>query len=565
MEPKFGTVIYAILLNFVVEIVVSSDGSLANYLKINRPIVEVEHGQVKGIRDKNVDGIHYFYAFRGIPYAKPPIGELRFQDPEPLEAWVGIRDAKEFGDKCVQVEKASTKRIGNEDCLYLNVYTTDLKPDAPKAVMVWIHGGAFVSGSGDDDKCGPDYFVEKNVLLVTINYRLNILGFLNLDDEAAPGNQGLKDQVMALKWVQKNINKFGGDPNNVTIFGQSTGSSSVHSLTLSPLAQGLFHRAILQSSVANNPRSYVSYPIKDAAQKVAEKLGKNVTDQKELLKFLKGVNASSLIGTVQSLEFRMDNYAVKNPFVPSVDSKSKSPFLEIPINEAVKSGIKVPHILGHNSQESIFFLADLLRSTSYAEREANQEKLLLHPNGKKFLNHRNVTVGDVKKFFMGSREIKPKNVYEFLNLVSADFFIFNIHDTLEIQSSVPGVPTYFYKFDHYSKETSVEQKLIGTDLEGTSHSEDLFYLFNAKILKDLGIEAPASYPTERIIQQRFLELWTNFAKTGNPNLGSSDLISIEWKPIDDSTDYNCLKISKDLSLIKEPNILHRIKKNNLEL
>lgn len=128
---------------------------------------------------------------------------------------------------------------GSDDCLYLNIYTTELKPEVPRAVMVWIHGGAFYSGSGNDDIYGPDYIVEKNVVLVTINYRVGIIGFLNLDDEEAPGNQGLKDQVMALKWVKRNIEKFGGDPSNVTIFGESAGSASVHYLTLSPLAQGI--------------------------------------------------------------------------------------------------------------------------------------------------------------------------------------------------------------------------------------------------------------------------------------------------------------------------------------
>lgn len=173
-----------------------------------------------------------------------------------------MRDAKKFGNIALQYDNASQKVIGSEDCIFLNIYTNTLNPIASKSVMVWIHGGAWIMGSGNDDMHGPDYLIEKDIVLVTINYRLGILGkfaqlleklslnlkyimntlfvgFLNLNDEKAAGNQALKDQVMALRWVQQNIEKFGGDVNNVTIFGDSAGAASVHYLTLSPLAKGM--------------------------------------------------------------------------------------------------------------------------------------------------------------------------------------------------------------------------------------------------------------------------------------------------------------------------------------
>ncbi|KAK0073339.1 hypothetical protein PV325_009859 [Microctonus aethiopoides] len=182
---------------------------------MENPIVEVCQGKLRGINEKNINGINYV-AFRGVPYAKPPIGNLRFKDCEPVESWIDVRDAVNFGNRCAQKEFLTGTILGSDDCLYLNIYTPTLDPITPKAVMVWIHGGAFICGSGEDDFCG----------------------FLNVEDEEAPGNQGLKDQVEALKWIQQNIAQFGGDPNNVTIFGESAGGAAVHYLTISPLSQG---------------------------------------------------------------------------------------------------------------------------------------------------------------------------------------------------------------------------------------------------------------------------------------------------------------------------------------
>ncbi|KAK0169506.1 hypothetical protein PV327_011530 [Microctonus hyperodae] len=167
--------------------------------------------------------------------------------------------------------------------------------------MVWIHGGGFVMGSGDDDIFGPDYLIENDVVLVTINYRLGILGFLNVEDEEAPGNQGLKDQVEALKWIQQNIAQFGGDPNNVTIFGESAGAASVHYLTLSPLAQGLFHKAIIQSGVALNPWASSPKPLMESVEKLAAVLEKDISNVKEFVNYLRTLDAHCLVEAVEKI------------------------------------------------------------------------------------------------------------------------------------------------------------------------------------------------------------------------------------------------------------------------
>ncbi|KAG8034167.1 hypothetical protein G9C98_001251 [Cotesia typhae] len=482
IENILRAMLYVVLITFLTQTVLSRDLPTNN--SSTQPIVDLELGQLQGIQEINVDGKSNFYAFRGIPFAKSTAGELRFKDPEPAEAWSGVRDASKYGNICPQKDFLAGKVVGGEDCLNLNVYTRDLNPDEPLAVLVWIHGGAFILGSGNDDVYGPDYFMTKDIILVTINYRLGMLGFLNLDDEEATGNQGLKDQVMALKWVKQNIKKFGGDPNKVTIFGESAGGASVHYLTISPLAEGLFQKAIIQSGVASNPWASV-------------------------------------------------------------------------VKEAVKSGIKVPHIIGHTSKEAIIFVAGL-RDDQYAKLEAERDTFLLHPEEKQFLQERNVSLDDITKFFMGDKKVTSENVQSFVDVVTARLFLINIHDIIKIQPSIPDVQTYLYKFDYYSNETAIMQKLFGTDLEGTAHGEELLFLFYPKLMKLFGFEPIASDSTENIIKQRFIELWTNFAKTGNPNSERSELISVKWKPVDDHLEYNCLEISEDLSMIKETNILHKI-------
>ncbi|XP_074113801.1 juvenile hormone esterase-like [Cotesia typhae] len=455
---------------------------------------------------------------------------------------------------CAQFHWGLKHLEGSDDCLHLNVYTTDLTPEEPRATMVSFHGGGFFWGSNNDFLYGPDFLIKKNIVLVTLNYRLGIFGFLNLDDEEVPGNQGLKDQIMALKWVKNNIAKFGGDPNRITLFGQSAGAASVHFLSFVPAAQELFHRVILQSGFATVPWASPSQPMTYAAARIARTLGSNATDTKELIKFLQSVDAVKLADTIHKTFNPQKYYTPEKPFVPSIDSKSKNPILLTPISDVAKQGIKVPTIVGFNTEEAIFLLAE-------AEDDDYQliDMQLIFSNGKKFLQDRGVSVGDLKKFIMGGKKINRENAAPIIQLLQVYFQTVYVDEFLEIQTTeAPDTPVYLYKFDHYSKETSMVQKFFKSDLEGTAHAEEIPYLFHCKFFLNLGIDLPISYPSGRIIQQRMLTLWTNFAKTGNPNLPKSEIISVDWKPVDNSIEFNCLKISDNLTMIKESNILRQL-------
>lgn len=217
--------------------------------------VSTASGLLRGVPGRDAS----IRVFKGIPYAAPPVGELRWRPPAPPASWRGVREADRFGDSCPQPEMPGTKGSMSEDCLYLNVWTAAGSSSERRPVFVWIYGGGFSAGSGSSPQFDGENLARKGLVVVTFNYRLGALGFLatpELSQESghhASGNYGLLDDIAVLKWVQQNIAAFGGDPGRVTIGGQSAGAGSVGFLSMSPLAKGLFHRSIAESH-ARYPR-----------------------------------------------------------------------------------------------------------------------------------------------------------------------------------------------------------------------------------------------------------------------------------------------------------------------
>jgi len=236
--------------------------ALGDEASIERPIVKLHEGRLSGIVLGGVT------AFRGIPYAAPPVGPLRWRPPRPPAGWTELRTADRVGAICPQAFNGADNGVGplpmSEDCLTLNVYAPSLRPPAPLPVMFWIHGGGLVNGSGTAALYDGTELARQGVVVVTINYRLGRLGFfahpaLSREWPAEPkANFGLMDQIAALQWVQRNIRAFGGDPGNVTIFGESAGGYTVNLLMISPAARGLFHRAICESGLGRGPKAYLN-------------------------------------------------------------------------------------------------------------------------------------------------------------------------------------------------------------------------------------------------------------------------------------------------------------------
>jgi para-nitrobenzyl esterase len=316
-------------------------------------VVEVAGGRVRGREREGV------WAYSGLPYAQAPVGPLRWRPPQPPEPWSGVRDAVEFGPIAPQSPPVAGAGVPgdpveqSEDCLTLNVWTP--APDAARRpVMVWIHGGGFTSGTGASLLYrGADLVRHGDVVVVTCNYRLGALGFLahpalaGTDDPAALGNWGLLDQVAVLRWVRDHIAGFGGDPHNVTVFGESAGSMSIAALLAMGAARGLFHRAVLQSGP---PYTHSVPRAAKAAGDLAEGLGLEAITREAL----EAVPAADLVAVGQQLQNRRPGPGeLPLPFLPVVDRSVLPERPEVAV--ASGRGAPVPLLIGTNRDELTFF------------------------------------------------------------------------------------------------------------------------------------------------------------------------------------------------------------------
>ncbi|XP_036141335.1 esterase E4 [Monomorium pharaonis] len=511
----------------------------------NQVDVHVSEGRLIGIIEEAVYGGHYV-AFRGIPYAKPPVGELRFKDPEPPEAWSGSRDASKYGNIAIQIDIMKQETVGDEDCLYLNVYTADIVKKRP--VMVWIHGGAFRLGSGDASVYGPDFIVQKDVVLVTLNYRLGVLGFLNLNDKVATGNQGLKDVVMALQWVQKNISQFGGDSKNVTIFGESAGGVIVHCLTLSPLSKGLFHKAISQSGVVTNPWALTEWTDKTMNKgfQLAKKFGKATSDPKVAYEVLKKIDAKKLVETAQKvLTTEADRMQFTLLFTPSLDYESPNPFFPEHPSTLARHGVKVPFLLGNTSCEGSF----LISSTFFGHISKNTLKKIdsdfkktIMPKILAILPKIPITVEELRFLYFGNKSISDETLINYADFLGDLMFYRGTMEVVNIQmNSGCQTPTYLYTFSYESK-TYIGKKIIDIPFPGVTHGEDIFYLFYPHMMKDFGVPPPEPSSEDYKMINRLTQMWTDFAKTGDPTPAITDLTPVKWTPVKHGNIYDYLNI-----------------------
>ncbi|KAL1132549.1 hypothetical protein AAG570_010503 [Ranatra chinensis] len=262
------------------------------------PLVETPLGPIRGSLLKTWTGKDIL-AFRAIRYAKPPTGQLRFKAPVPVEPWSEVVDATEDGPVCHQ---PGAEYFGppSEDCLYINVYTKELSGSKP--VIIFFHPGGWFSMTSRSDWAGPDYLLDQDLVLVTVNYRLGPLGFMSTGDEHAVGNYGMKDQVLAMKWVKYNIAAFGGDPKSVTITGYSAGSTSVMLHMLSPMSKGLFHRGISMSAGITSNWVIMKNPL-ELSRKLGDVVGcPTDTTTKQLVQCLRTIPAETLADSYQKMK-----------------------------------------------------------------------------------------------------------------------------------------------------------------------------------------------------------------------------------------------------------------------
>ena len=453
-------------------------------------------------------------SFVGIPYAAPPVGELRWKPPQPAVAWTSPRDGTRFGSECTQIasglfEEPKGTVQGSEDCLYLNVYAPKAVSSSAKLpVMVWIHGGGFTSGAGS--LYDPSVLVEKHgILAVTLNYRLGSLGFLALPGlsaesaQGSSGNYGILDQQAALRWVQRNIARFGGNPADVTIAGESAGGMSVCGHLASPLSSGLFQKAIVQSGLCSSPNNTVT--LAEAANrnlKYAVKLGCKTGD----MACLRQVSAQKIAGTKVS-GVRGAGNLVWSPVY-------RSSVFPLTLADAFAQGKfnRVPVLNGSNHDEGRLFIS------------------LIAPGGKPvtpvlYWGGSGLLVGAAKNGQVLGQY--PYRNYGTPALAFATVFTDAIFScpALNVASLLSKyVPVYAFEFNDPKAVTSLKAP---SDLPGLGafHSSSLVYAFQTPLL---GLADPAQFSAQqRQLSDAFSLAWANFVKTGNPSSQSN-----VWKPFD---------------------------------
>ncbi|XP_077297270.1 para-nitrobenzyl esterase-like isoform X2 [Arctopsyche grandis] len=526
---------------------------------MSNPEVTVEQGRLRGCTLTTENGYSYS-GFMGIPYAKPPIGELRFRDPQYPEKWEGVRDVITESNDNPQLDNVFGKGFkGSEDSLYLNVFVPNgASVNSKLPVMVWIHGGAFIMGSGGRELYGPDFLIQANVIIVTINYRLGPIGFLCLNTAEVPGNAGLKDQVFALRWVHKNIHAFGGDVDNITIFGESAGGASVHYQMMSPMSKGLFHKAIIQSGMSTSSWATQKNPEKNAFD-IAKDLGLESslsTDKEAVLKFLMKVPIEDLVNAVTKPMLASD----LNPFVPIVEQSftGVEPFITVNPLELMTTGNynTVPCIQGFTSQEGALFLmkghskiTDITKVTKLSDSGIELPKVLAANFGKPLNDDKIAYITNkIEHFYFANEE---NFIDGYINLMTDLVFLRDIDRSAKLHSKQNSV--YLYRLS-YNGALNLFKMLVAYPYKGACHGDDLCFLFKQNFKMDElpeGVEMPKITESDILTIKRFVSLWTNFAKYGNPTPKLSDTITTIWEPVTDDN-LHCLDIDNEMKMTCDP-------------
>ena len=475
--------------------------------KINR-IAETKYGKLRGAWGDTPT----YTVFRGVPYAKPPVGNLRWREPLEPDAWEGVRDALEFSGRSVQPDDTDENSLyrkefyanvvqNSEDCLYLNIWTPKVEPGANYPVMFWVHGGGLHGGMGFEPQFDGEGFCRNGVILVTINYRLGLMGFyansqLSAESEHhVSGNYGYFDQIAALRWVKENIYCFGGDPDNITVFGQSAGAGSVMNLVTSPLSKHLMSKAIIQSGVSvfkfgadrGLAMGYFEIPTLEKLEAMGDEfmcsLGCETIDE------MRKIPAVELM-TVPGMGF-----GGKYTFAPCIDGY----MAQESVPEAMGKGksANIPYLIGYNSDESSPDVR--IKTVEDFEKAARR------------------TFGDSADEFLKFADVKNEEdvrriVFE-MDGYNAGGKMFGVDQTRDDRKDV-----YLYYFS---------RQLPGSN-HGAFHSSEQWYMFNS-LRRCWRPMTGVDYDLAATMNK----YWANFAKYGNPN-GEGLL---EWKCF--SSDYPC--------------------------
>ncbi|XP_076428124.1 acylcarnitine hydrolase-like [Peromyscus maniculatus bairdii] len=497
LHSWLNAVVFGLLLLLHVQ---GQDSSEAN------PIRNTHTGQIRGslfyVKDTKI-GVH---SFLGIPFAKPPVGRLRFAPPEAPEPWSGVRDGTSHPAMCLQsLEMMNVEAMEDmnmtvppismsEDCLHLNIYTpAHAHEGSNMPVMVRIHGGALVGGMASSTD-GSILAATEDVVLVHIQYRLGVLGFFSTGDQHARGNWGYLDQVAALRWVQQNIAHFGGNPDLVTIFGESAGGTSVSSHVVSPMSKGLFHRAIMESGVALLP-DLISDTHEMVYTTVANLSGCEVKDSETLVHCLRGKSEAEIL--VINEVFKIIPAVVDGEFLPR---HPKELLASVDFHP-------VPSIIGVNNDEYGWIVPMILGSAQTIKEitRENLQDVLKNTAAQMMLPPE---CGDLlMEEYMGDTEDPQALQIQFTEMMGDFMFVIPALQVAHFQRS--HNPVYFYEFQHqFSFFKSLRPPHVKAD-----HGDEVPFVFGSFVF---GMKLDLT-EEEDLLNRRMMKYWANFARYGNPN------------------------------------------------
>ncbi|KAG5272825.1 hypothetical protein AALO_G00169700 [Alosa alosa] len=489
--------------------------------------VMTEGGMVSG-DNYGVSGLfRYMDVFKGIPFAAPP---GRFEKPQPHPGWDGVLKAKDFRKRCLQVNLIQTMTRGDEDCLYLNIWVPQGRKEVSTnlPVMVWLFGGGFLVGASSGANFLDNYLYDGeeianrgNVIVVTLTYRVGTLGFLSTGDDGIPGNYGLWDQHAGIAWVHRNIKAFGGDPDNITVFGESAGGASVNFQLITPMNKGLIRRGISQSGVALCPWAINRNP-RQFAELVATRVGCPTDDKMVACLKMTDAVALTLAGTLEMHG---------SPETPIVKALVLSPVIDgdflpdDPRNLFVNAADR-DYIAGANDMDGHIFTGLDVPSVNQPIQSTPVEDLRVLVAS--FTKEKGQQAADLAyneyTSTWGSRPSKVEVKRAIVEVETDYTFLIPTQAALYQHNSIATTGrTYSYLFSQGNRNPGFPSWM------GADHADDLQYVFGKPFATPLGY-----WPKHRDVSRYMIAYWTNFAKTGDPNKGESD-VPVNWPPFNNQT------------------------------
>ncbi|XP_052753164.1 venom carboxylesterase-6-like [Galleria mellonella] len=509
--------------------------AVAVHCQGSNPIVKVASGNLLGTWKVSTNGRHYA-SFEGVPYARPPVGKYRFREPQQLKPWVGTWDASRILSPCLQYEPSMKTILGSENCLFLNVYTPKLTPGMNLPVVVFIHGGAFMYGAGGI--YNPSHLMDRDVVVVTLNYRLGPLGFLSTGDEHAPGNAGLKDQSFALRWIQNNIIMFGGNPDSVTLTGCSAGGASVHYHYLSPMSKGTFTRGIAFSGAAFNSWTHAVKPLQKA-KALAAIVGCPTTNNRELIDCLKYRPAEVIVNAqIEMMEWKVHMFT---PFTPTTEAATvRGPFLTQYPYQVAQAGAmhRLPLITSVTSEEGLYpaavYQSDPNLLTELENRWEQLASNIFEYNDTLPLNLRASVAAKIKQHYLGGRPVSQETYPQLVKALGDRLFVVEVGRLAELHAQRSGQPVYVYRFSHRGS-TSLSSLMAGNDNNyGVSHADDVFHIFG---YPELAFDSTE----DKKMREALINMVYSYSTTGTPKLTNN---GPTWLPVTPgSPELNYLEIS----------------------